>query len=294
MIPGFRYHIATIAAIFLALGVGIIIGSSFVQSAIVDRQTKRLEELKGQFNNEILALRDSNGRYSEFLSALSGNLLSARLTGKKIAMVQTGDYPDAMRRIRTTLEQAGAVVTSVTVIERDYPVRSQTNLNSLITRLKESHATLTNDKESLLRVIALNISHGGTDPDLTVFTDENLITCEGSYTAPSDYVVLVGGATNDNMSRADTIDSPLIDQLKIIGATVVEAEPALADISYIPSLTDKDISTVDNADTDIGGISLVLSLTSERGNYGIKRTAQSGLLPSFTVKNDNRHRPGIQ
>ena len=39
MSPEFRYHVASLAAVFFALGIGILIGTTFVGTRIVDRQT---------------------------------------------------------------------------------------------------------------------------------------------------------------------------------------------------------------------------------------------------------------
>src|SRR5437588_9305523 len=124
MIPGFRYHVITIAAIFLALGVGIIIGSSFVQSAIVDRQARALDQLRLQFTRDVLPLKDQNRRYADSVAAIGPQIVKAQCAGRRIAIVQTGDYPDVVHKLTEMFEQAGATVARTTVIDPAFIARA--------------------------------------------------------------------------------------------------------------------------------------------------------------------------
>ncbi|NLB18723.1 MAG: copper transporter, partial [Syntrophomonadaceae bacterium] len=46
-----RYHIATLIAVFVALGVGILIGSTLVSGdVLVEQQKKMITQLETQFN----------------------------------------------------------------------------------------------------------------------------------------------------------------------------------------------------------------------------------------------------
>lgn len=278
LVPGFRYHVATIAAIFLALGVGIIIGSSFVQSAIVERQTRRLEELNAQFSNQVVVEQERNRQYAGFIEAFYQRL-KGRLAGVRVALVQTGDYPEAVQKAREALEHAGATVASVTLIDSGFPTRAETNLATVLPKLRAAHPNLPAEAASLLRVLALAMARGGPESDLTALADVNLIQWEGDYSRPNDYVVLVGGASEERESRAERLDAPLIAQLKTLGVGVLFVEPKEAALSYIPLLGGSEVTTVDSADTDIGRVALILAFRAARGDYGIKRTARSGLLP---------------
>lgn len=276
MVPSFRYHLVTVCAIFLALGVGIVIGSSFVQSAIVDRQTRRLDELKAQFSREIVPLREQNQRYAEFLTSLAPALLRSHLADVRVALVQTGDYPDALRKIRDALEKSGATIASVTVIDHAFPRVAPVRLAEIWPRLR-SGRHLPVEANSLLRIIAAAIALGGRESDLAVLEEARLIVREGDYTEGNEYVILVGGASVKHESRASSVDVPLITFLKAQSVTVVAAEPENADVSYLTALQDSGIATVEKADTDIGQMTLVLSLHS--GREDAKKTARSGSLP---------------
>jgi hypothetical protein len=279
MNPGFRYHVATISAIFFALAVGIVVGSSFVQSAIVDRQTRRLDELSHQFNQEVGPLREANRQYSAFMDQIAPVLIGGKLAGIRVALIQTGDYPDTLRSAAGALERAGAKVESETIIAPDFSANAQARSANVLRRL-DGHSMLAEGPSGALGLLAEAIGRPGHQGDARALAAENLITTAGDYSRPVSFAVLVGGALATTGSRAVEIDLPLIRALKQEVSTVVAVEPAAAEVSYVEALREAGIPTVDNADTDIGSIALVWALQGPAGDYGIKQTARSGLIPS--------------
>lgn len=278
MLPGFRYHVVTISAIFFALGIGVLIGSSFVKSTIVEGQTTRLDRLSEQFKNEISQLRDQNQRYGDLADVFPG-FLRARLGGLRIALIQTGDYPDTVRRIRETLEKSGSVIASVTIIDPGFPAKIDRQLPQLAQRLRPIHPAPITDKGAVIRVLATAIAKGAADGVINVFADSGLVQRDGDYLQPVDGVVVVGGASDEFRGRAETVDLPLLSEVKLTGVHVVFAEPATAVVSYISALRSADIATVDNADSDIGVIAVAIAILSPAGDYGTKPTARSGPFP---------------
>lgn len=288
MVPAFRYHLVTMIGIFLALGVGIAIGTSFVQGTVVEQQTRRLDDLRNQYNNQVLVAQESLHSYNEFITALSPRLMQGRLAGLRVAIVQTGDYPDTVRKTRDALEQAGAKVNSETALERSFATRAKIVQDAILLKLPTFREPLILGDGSLLKVLAYSLSRGGPD-FIGALADARLLRRDGDYSTPNDWVVIVGGATDDSESRADTVDIPLIAQLKSYGVRVLAAESRQAAVSYVAALRSAQISTVDNADTDIGRLAVVLAMKAERGNYGVKSTAESGILPPFNADDLRRH-----
>ena len=279
MNPGFRYHIATITAIFFALAVGIVIGSSFVQSAIVDRHTRRLEDLGAQFNREVGPLREANRQYAAFVEQIAPALVANKLGGIRVALVQTGDYPDTVRRVRDALERAGAKVASETVIPADFLQQVEAKKASLTARLT-NHEFVADGPEGVLKLLAEALGAPGHQSDVNALEGEGIVMSEGDYSRPVSFVVVVGGATAKDGIRSAEVDVPLIQELRSLVSTVIAAEPSNAEISYVESLRGAEIPTVDNAETDIGAVALVMALQGPSGDYGVKQTARSGLLPA--------------
>ena len=89
----------------------------------------------------------------------------------------------------------------------------------------------------------------------------------------------MGGAEENKKDDPETIDIPLMKALLEFNIQVVGAETTKVKVSYMPIYQRTGIATVDNIDSPIGEISLVYALKGERGNFGIKSTAQQAVPP---------------
>ena len=70
--------------------------------------------------------------------------------------------------------------------------------------------------------------------------------------------------------------------LSSTGVPVVGVEPSRVEQSAIPVFQRYGLSTVDGIDTESGQLAMVLLLgDADPGNYGIRDTATSGILPSI-------------
>lgn len=107
MIIDFKYHITTIVAVFMALGIGIVIGSlivgeSFV-TTVVNEQENIVQKLEGEYRNlkyeaklqqdEIKLLQKNNEYYQEYIAGTLPKLIEGRLNGAKIAVIGSQDVP---------------------------------------------------------------------------------------------------------------------------------------------------------------------------------------------------------
>ena len=276
----YRYHLSTLIAVFLALGVGMLIGSSTLQGAIVQRLNSNLSNLRTTFQNEVEPLRVAKQQYGDWVAAVRPLLLKGRLAGKSVAVIQTGDYPNLTSDVQSAIEDAGATASSTTVVSKVFVARADRQLAAVLTQLRETHPTLDPTREAIIHVLARSIAKGGSDTDLNVLANAKLIERDGDYTQSVHLAVIVGGGKDDSApDRVAAIDRPLVEQLKSMGVRVVFVEPSDATVSYIPYLQDQDVATVDNADTDIGQISTILAFASPVSDYGIKSTARGGILP---------------
>src|SRR5262245_51747419 len=102
----FRYHVVSLAAVFLALVVGIVVGVGLSGQGIV--QESERENLNNQIVdlNAELESKDSelaqNAAAEQFVTASYPAVMNGRLAGKRIAVVYVGS-PD---RTRGAVEQA--------------------------------------------------------------------------------------------------------------------------------------------------------------------------------------------
>lgn len=117
-----KYHIASIVAVFLALGLGVIIGSTIVgDDLLVDQQQKLIERLEEQFytlkDRENELLEDNNYKeqllynYENYSQALLPAVVNGRLKDYKVAVIVTGDSEIPAGMINA-ISMAGAQVVS--------------------------------------------------------------------------------------------------------------------------------------------------------------------------------------
>lgn len=111
----FRFHLVSLVAIFLALGVGVAMGASFVDRATVETLRDRLDQLEGNY-------RDRGGQIDELRAALRGQdervaalaaegstLLAGRLAQRNVVLVApAGMDDDAVDATWSVLRSAGA------------------------------------------------------------------------------------------------------------------------------------------------------------------------------------------
>ena len=111
----FRYHVVSIVAVFLALTVGLVIGSSYLSKVAYDELNNQLSGLRGQnqtlhnSQNELTAqVRDRDA----LIAALGPDAVDGKLTGRSVAVVLLpGADSGAGDAMSALLRKAGADVT---------------------------------------------------------------------------------------------------------------------------------------------------------------------------------------
>ncbi len=103
----FRFHLISLVAVFLALGVGVAMGASFVDRATVDSLRGRVDDLDEGYRrrgSELNAARDQLAASDAQAAALAGQgseALADRLAGASVVVIATdaveGDSLDAAR-----------------------------------------------------------------------------------------------------------------------------------------------------------------------------------------------------
>src|SRR5215208_2296375 len=115
-----RYHAASLAAVFLALAVGILIGVGFGSDIVsgtaddleqslasdLDSTRQQVDDLQGQLDNE-----------RDFAAARTPAVVAGRLRGLEIAVVAFGELDDGLADgIRGALDPSGATLSQIAVV----------------------------------------------------------------------------------------------------------------------------------------------------------------------------------
>jgi hypothetical protein len=112
-----RFHIVSITAVFLALAIGIFMGTSLLQRATVDSLKagqKSLESKIEQRQRENTAYRDALGTADDVAAdfgdeALAGSV-AGRLDGPVLLVASRGIDEDSLGEVSSTLREAGASI----------------------------------------------------------------------------------------------------------------------------------------------------------------------------------------
>ena len=87
-----RYHIVSLVAVFLALALGIVVGSTVLQEGTVSvlRATSQEVRQRSEENRtENLALKQEISRLQSFGTAVLPELVQGRLRGRSVVLLDT-------------------------------------------------------------------------------------------------------------------------------------------------------------------------------------------------------------
>lgn len=114
----FRYHLVSLVAVFLALAVGIVMGSTVIDRAIVDGLRSRIDQVEANADArraENARLGTEIDRLGRYVSASAPFAVTNRLSNRNVvvfAMTGTDERPvrDAVQLIRTAGGRASGIV----------------------------------------------------------------------------------------------------------------------------------------------------------------------------------------
>jgi Copper transport outer membrane protein, MctB len=279
-----RYHAASLAAVFLALAVGILIGAGLGEGVLSTTEESLRESLEGDV---VEARRESSevatelAREREFSESAYPLLVEGRMRGERIGVVALGELPGAVgNEIESALEPTGAELAEVSV------VRVPPDVSSLADELSEGRfAAIEQDPgelEELGRRIALQLVTG--QGKLLDRTRQTVLTRSSGPTSRVDRVVLVrqvpAELEGEERAAADSLEAGLLAGLSESGIPSVAVELIETEPSSLGPFISNGISTVDHVDVAAGKVSMVFALLGAAGDFGVKESADS-LLPEL-------------
>jgi hypothetical protein len=297
----FRFHLVSLVAVFMALGLGVVAGTTVLNRGIVaqlEQRTEGLEDQSRRNENEIAQLR----QYSESTLA---HLLSGRLSGEEAVLItQEGTDDAAINRVREGLEAAGADVMALLSVGTRLALAEEADRVDLADAIGAEEVTDPAELKLLTaEAVADRLSFGPEEEDLL----EQLIQAEFllnqgpglgeqglSELSAADLVVVVGGGSEQPALRPDRFLVPLVASLAGNGddQAVAAAESFESTYEFVTLLrsdgdTANQIVTQDNVDELLGEVGLVLALEDlmvfgEAGHFGAKDGASELIPPAET------------
>jgi outer membrane murein-binding lipoprotein Lpp len=296
-----RYHAVSIAAVFLALAVGVLLGASGISDRLLGAVTTQRDDLGAQVQ-QLTAQRDTlaaaQRASDEFALRIGPAAVRGVLQGQTVTLVTAGADPADRGALVNLIGAAGATVTCEVALTDAVgdPGRAD-QLRELTAQLLPTGAQLpaASDTGSLAGGLlgGVLLAKNKTTPDqekavLTGLASAGFVA-PGDAPAPANLVlVLTGGAlTGVDAGDAAAVYARLAAELdRAGGGAVLAGRAGSADATgpvgvarADPSIT-AGLSTVDDVQTGPGQVSTVLALREQvdghSGRYGTSVTASDG------------------
>jgi hypothetical protein len=282
-----RYHVASLAAVFLMLVVGILIGigisgRGFVDDAERKRLNRDIAQLEEQRDAANATAEDSERRQKaaqDFVASAYPVLVEQRLDGKRIGVLVLGSVEPSLGSVERAVADGGgqlARMRSVTV-----PLRLDAVEAKLESRTELGGYVGAEELGNVGRDLGRELVAGGETPLWDALAGEIVEerSDRGDPAAPLDGMVVIRTA-EPQAAETSRFLAGLYQGLGSTGVPVAGVEPTRVEQSAIPVFQRHQLSTVDGIDTELGMLALVLLLgEADPGDYGIRDTAEDGILP---------------
>jgi hypothetical protein len=285
----FRYHLVTIVAVFLALAVGILMGTTVVKQGVVETLTQRTDKAVAAANNlrkDVNDLRQQLATWNDFARAAEPLLVQGQLSGQTVVMVSAeGVELSEVNGVRNALTSAGAEVSAVLLATprlglQDQGVRTQLAGLLGLPDTSDPAALAKGAADGLAARLAQGPPGDITTPDmLEQLSSANLFVIRenpqglGHVGGPTQPVVVLSGGTGTPVPDPQSFFVPMVEALVTAAQPVVAGETLDTAYPFVSLLrrdgaVDGRAVTVDDADQVSGRVAIVL---------GLRRMLDSGI-----------------
>jgi hypothetical protein len=256
----FRYHLVSIVAVFLALAIGIVLGSTELQGPtynLLNQTTAKLQNELDQASSQRDAAAQQASLGQNYAQAVEPVVLHNLLAGQRLLIVTEPGAPASVVTAisNAATQDAGATVTGQIALQSKFFDNSDTTLGALNQiNLAMSQAdgivltTGTTYQDQAAQVIAGEILTRGSESSagalpgsspstgsgqdtnaqtmLAAYANEGFLTISGQPSAPATLVVIVTPQTAPSDGSADLVDQllvPVAEELAAKGSATVVA-----------------------------------------------------------------------
>jgi copper transport outer membrane protein MctB len=282
-----RYHVASLAAVFLMLVVGILIGvgisgRGFVSDAERTRLNADINSLREQrdaANADVEDLERRQQAAENFVESAYPALAAKRLDKKNVAVLVLGPVDPTVNAVEREVEEdADGRVSRMRALE--LPLRLEA-VEAALSEKPELGGYVGDDQlGNLGRDLGRELAAGGATPLWDALEPELVEVREGGLREPVDGVVVMRTG-EPQMGESARFLAGLYQGLGSAGVPVVGVEPTRVEQSAIPAFQRYRLSTVDGVDTPVGALAMLLALADPdaAGDYGVRDTADKILPP---------------
>ena len=308
-----RTHAISLAAVFLALAIGVALGSGLLSNTVLSGLRDDKQELQNQINGlteQKNAVNEKLSAAGEFDSQMSPRILRDTMAGKSVVVFRTPDAEDDdVDGLSRMVEQAGGAVTgTVSLTEEFVDANSAEKLLSVVNspivpagaQLNTKSVDQGSQAGDLLGITLLinrdpkapPVNDQDRDTVLTALRDTGFVTygTERIGAANAALIVTGGGLGDDGGNKGATVARFAAGLAPHGSGTVIAGRDGSASGTAAVAVTRSDaglttaVSTVDDVDVASGRITAVLALQDlinggRSGQYGVGQSAASVTLP---------------
>jgi Copper transport outer membrane protein, MctB len=279
-----RYHVASLAAVFLALVIGILVGvgiSGSVSKGEKSLEKQRIAQLQGQLSGTsatIDGLKKRQAAALAFMKTAYPVVMRNRLKGKRIAVVFVGPKDTTTNSlIDETLFDAGAAQPA-RVRALHVPVDPTALDQTLVGRPALAQYSGSGQLGALGRALAEELVVGGDTPLWDALSNQLVVERIGGSQRPVDGVVVVRSA-KPQIGETGQFLRGFYGGLASGGVPAVGVETTHSKLTAVRAFSENGLSSVDDLDRPEGRFALVLLLRgADGGHYGVKGKPD-GVLP---------------
>ncbi|MGH3741182.1 MAG: copper transporter [Micromonosporaceae bacterium] len=302
----FRYHVVSLTAVFLALAVGMVLGTAALNGPVTEdlyNEAQSLRKSNGQLRDQIGSMEDELAGREQYIKEAAPLLLDQKLTETPILLVTSPDAdPGAVKAVVQNLELADATITgTVHLTNRFLDPINREDARDLATRLLPpkvdsvpSDADGATASAALLAACLLErkpeVSGADRTSVLAGYEAAQLVDVDEKISEPAQGVIIVTDlpeTDTDAVERNQAMFN-VVKEFGKAGPAVLSAPGTGGDGNADAAVRSdaslrKSMSTVDNVNTSLGQLSSVLALVEriqedEAGHYGISE-APDGRIP---------------
>ena len=270
----FKYFIVSIGSIFIALGIGILIGSSLGTNESIQKQNASiikdidskvndLQSVNDELNIENKQAQKNIDDFKTYLSNNNKTLIQSGLSNKKIGIISF-DEDSTSSLVSNVITSTGGEVSFYITI------KNSINQDDALQKINEKFDKKLEKKEDLENLIVDSIKVSNTDGRLSVLQDLGYIKING-FINTFDNVknIIVNNTMDAKNTKVEEFQGGFIGKIKSLKPTIV-AQKSGSEVDMAKTFSKYRISTLSNVDEQWSYINLV-TLINEKdliGNFG--------------------------
>jgi hypothetical protein len=309
----FRFHLVSLVAVFLALALGVVMGSTVIDRAIVDRLSTQIDSVRQRADAERAenrTLRDQIKGLETFIAQSQPQVTGRRLNQVPVTVVAVRGVPaEDVKAATDILKASGALVPGVLWIEDGMSATDPTARAKFVQAMGDSGLAIDDLRQVALEALGHRLAAGARSATATpalssvdtlvALREAELISFDtlgggtvdlGSWPAAGTRMLVIDGSQAH--PQPGTVTLPVLRAAAAAGGRLALAEvfrptptikargAVVRGVREDPSLS-RIISTVDDLDELRGQVALTLAVqelgTGQAGHYGEGPGASSQL-----------------